>query len=954
MAVDIAISTQAGWFGQTAADREAQEIADNVTGASVQLFTSTQHAALAAWVTAHTGDGKSDLLILCGQFPDTIYPAGNTKPDGSIAELFLDDGNCIVNTGDWIFYVVNGAGTNAAGGLQNMMDIPGVTVAGDDNMAVAVTADAQLYTPSLLNFATDRPFHLDTLANNWEAELILAQNAAGTRADPVIVVNSVTGGRIGIFYQTASQDNDPRGEVISEWINNWYLPNVGRDEFSSEPSPESKATDVHRDVVLSWKAGNYAATHDVYFGTSFDDVNAASTSDPRSVLVSQGQTDAAFDPEGLLEYGQTYYWRIDEVNAAPDYTTFKGEVWSFTVEAYGYAITNVTATASSAQPASPAINTINGSGLDDLDQHGVDLKTMWVTPGDLPAWIQYTFDKEYKLHELQVWNSNSELEALMGFGAKDVVIEYSTDGETWTALENVPQFTQGTGKTTYTANTTVDLGEVMAKHVKLTINDNWGVVSPIVSLSEVRFFYTPAQAFEPTPTDAATDIALDATLTWRPGREATSHQVYFGTDADAVAAGTAASKTVADHSYTPGVMDFGTTYYWKVDEVGDAGTYAGDVWSFTTKEFSVAEDFESYNDDIDAETTIWHAWIDGLTTQASGSTVGYENSPFAEKSIVHGGKQSMPLAYDNASKFYFSETTREFETAQNWTANGADNVCIWTQGYPAVTATTVTETSGKMNLTGAGSDIWGNSDEFTYAYKTLAGDGALIARVVSNGTGTNTWAKGGVMIRDGFNGGSTHAIMAMTGSGGNGASFQYRTAANGTSGNADSSSTIAPPYWVKIERTGETFKGSVSADGKTWTQIGTTAIAMTDPVYIGLAVTSHEKGVDRTYQFDNISSTGTISGAWQGAVINSPRYNDAANMSLTIADSAGKNGAATSATAVTAADWTRWVIPMSNFAGVNFAKVKKLTITIGDKNATTAGGTGMVFIDDISFGHAAE
>ncbi|MEN6426478.1 MAG: hypothetical protein ABFE13_14045, partial [Phycisphaerales bacterium] len=63
----------------------------------------------------------------------------------------------------------------------------------------------------------------DELAGDWVAELVLAQNAAGTRADPVIVRNSVTGGRLGIFYQTASQDNDPRGEVISEWINNWYL-----------------------------------------------------------------------------------------------------------------------------------------------------------------------------------------------------------------------------------------------------------------------------------------------------------------------------------------------------------------------------------------------------------------------------------------------------------------------------------------------------------------------------------------------------------------------------------------------------------------------------------------------------------------------------------------------------------------------------------------------------------
>ena len=76
LAVDIAISTQAGWWGQAEADREMQEIVDNVTGANVQVFAPGDHAALATWVTAHTGDGVSDLLILCGQLPDTIYEPG--------------------------------------------------------------------------------------------------------------------------------------------------------------------------------------------------------------------------------------------------------------------------------------------------------------------------------------------------------------------------------------------------------------------------------------------------------------------------------------------------------------------------------------------------------------------------------------------------------------------------------------------------------------------------------------------------------------------------------------------------------------------------------------------------------------------------------------------------------------------------------------------------------------
>jgi hypothetical protein len=451
-------------------------------------------------------------------------------------------------------------------------------------------------------------------------------------------------------------------------------------ELAGEPVPEDEATDVPRDFPLSWTKGEYAATHNVYLGASFDDVNDASATDPRGVLVSQDQADTTYTLGNPLEYGRTYYWRVDEVNDAPDRTIFKGNVWSFTVEPYAYPITNVTATASAQQPASPASKTVDRSGLDDLDQHGVDLKTMWVTPGGLPAWIQYTFDKEYKLHELWVWNSNSELESLMGFGAKDVVIEYSTDGQTWAALENVPQFAQGTGKTTYTANTTVDLGEVMAKHVKLTINDNWGVMSPIVSLSEVRFFYTPTQAFEPVPADGATQVGIDTELTWRPGREATSHKVYFGTDPNALT-----DETVTDHRYTPESMNLGTVYYWKVNEVGGDDVYEGDVWSFSTQDSILVDDFESYNDDMEANTTIFQTWIDGYDVDENGSLVGYGTSPFAEQTIVFAGDQSMPFAYDNATGAAYSEAERTFEETQDWTKYGIRTLSLYFLGDTANT-----------------------------------------------------------------------------------------------------------------------------------------------------------------------------------------------------------------------------------------------------------------------------
>jgi hypothetical protein len=455
---------------------------------------------------------------------------------------------------------------------------------------------------------------------------------------------------------------------------------------ATNPSPKDKATDVVREVGLSWKPGPFAGTHDVFFGTQFDDVNNASAANPLGVLASTGQTASTYNPPARLDFDTTYYWRVDEVNATADKYTYKGTTWRFTTEPFAYPIQNITATASGASATGPAINTINGSGMTG-DLHGTDAKTMWLAPlsATQPAWIQYDVDRVYKVYELWVWNQNTAFESILGFGAKNVAVEYSVDGTTWTKLGDF-EFARAPGQDGYAHNTTVPFNGVAAKSVRLTISTNWGGIQKQTGLSEVRFLYIPVQAREPQPASGST--AVDPTtlvLSWRAGREAASHDVYIGADSNAVKASTTPTGTAGTASFVPAGLQLSATYYWKVDEVNTAEaltTWSSDVWSFTTADFVSVDDMESYND---TNNQIFNVWLDGYGTTTNGALVGYNsavNSTFGETVIVHDGKQSMPLMYNNTGSFTLSEATRTFADAQDWTAAGIKTLVLFFHGAP--------------------------------------------------------------------------------------------------------------------------------------------------------------------------------------------------------------------------------------------------------------------------------
>ncbi|MEA3225530.1 MAG: hypothetical protein U9Q07_06230, partial [Planctomycetota bacterium] len=209
-------------------------------------------------------------------------------------------------------------------------------------------------------------------------------------------------------------------------------------------------------------------------------------------------------------------------------------------------------------------------------------------------------------------------------------------------------------------------------------------------------FTTEGAVGNPNPSNGAVDVKPTLILTWNSGVLAASHEVYFGTDADAVknAAKTSpeykGTRALGDESYDPGKLELNTTHYWRIDEVNNANPdspWIGNIWSFSTGDFLVVDDFESY-DDIDppdpASNRIFDKWIDGFGTTTNGALVGNDLPPYAEQTIVHGGVQSMIYRYDNNLKT--SEATLTLVYPRDWTEEGVTKLILWFRGSSANSA----------------------------------------------------------------------------------------------------------------------------------------------------------------------------------------------------------------------------------------------------------------------------
>ena len=678
------------------------------------------------------------------------------------------------------------------------------------------------------------------------------------------------------------------------------------------PDPSNRAMHPDTWVTLSWKPGAFAVSHDVYMGENFDDVNDGTGDTFRG---NQG-TDVLFYiagfpgyayPDGLVP-GTTYYWRIDEVNDADPNSPWKGDVWSFSI------------------PPKTAYfpNPADGAEFVDLD---VQLK----------------------------WTA--------GFGTK---LHYIVFGEDFDKVSNAAMGVP-TGTTNYKPGPLI-----LAKTYYWRVDEFDGIAT---YKGEVWSFTTLGAVSGPNPADGAADVKPSVILGWDAGAVAASHGVYFGTDADAVANATSASpeykgaKALGEESYDPGKLMLNTAYYWRIDEVNAVNPdspWPGNVWSFTTGDFFVIDDFEDYDA---GENQIWYAWHDGLgygtpgtadyfAGNGTGATVGDETTAsYTEETIVHSGSQSMPVSYDNNKQGYskYSQVDLTLTGQRDWTEEGVTELSLWFRGNPATVGGFTEGPVGTYTMTASGADIWAvngvEADEFHFAYKMLNGAGSIVAKVQSI-ENTNTWAKAGVMIRESLDPDSAHAFACITPA--NGVAFQRRPSTGGTSEN-NSQGGITATHWVKLERSiSGSFTVSHSANGSNWQQVtGATSqvISMGSNVYIGLALTSHDAALTCRAVFSNVSTTGTVGQQWANQDIGIAS-NDAEPLYVVISNSAGTPAVVVhdDPAAAQIDTWTEWIIPLQAFTdqGISLTNVDRIAIGLGSKgNMTMPGGSGKMFIDDI-------
>ncbi len=718
-------------------------------------------------------------------------------------------------------------------------------------------------------------------------------------------------------------------------------------ESAHDPSPLDTALMVPVDVIVSWSPGADATQHTVYLSANQVDI----ANDVGGVTV----TETSYDPGGL-QNGTTYYWRVDASNGT---TSIKGDIWSFTTVPAGQG-------GLKGEYLQGADNLIGDPTLTRVDPV-IDFDWSAESPG--PGVDREAFTARWR-GELTIPVTDAyTLIANSNDGVKVYLdgVEIIEDWSTHVARDASATLELEEGTYSIRIEYFQDAGD-SELHLLWQSSRIERQIIPSVMLS------ASLRAEVVSPANGASEVSQAPRLMWLPISSDAKHDIYVGTDFAAVEA---ANTSTADiyrgqqetGSYLVEGLDLNTTYYWRIDEVVGGDINKGNVWNFTTSQAIVVDDFENYTDEMPNE--LWRAWVDGVGYEepapgnpgnGTGAEVGNWPPPIAELNIVHGGRQSMPLVYNNTESPYLSEAHHDFGTPKDWTQAYGRTLTNLQLSYRANTppgefsydSDTETYTIG-----GFGEGIEGTADSFRFVYKQMTGDGTLTARLTQI-TRFSDDTHSGIMFRETLDSGSVMVMHTMRAAG------QVFVRSRVTEGEAVQDgpqvpqfpATLVIPHWMRLKREGDVFTAEHSSDGQTWETVGDPVIVpMAQAVYIGMAVAAdqpEESLLVNTSVFKHVSIDGTVDqpGPLDMVLDIGMPVNSSEETYLIIEDNAGNFAVVTNPEgniATRASNWTSWQVMLSDVAdqSVDLTQIQSLKIGVGNKLAPGAGGTGKIFIDDI-------
>jgi hypothetical protein len=474
------------------------------------------------------------------------------------------------------------------------------------------------------------------------------------------------------------------------------------------PYPSNGAMWVDPNADLSWQSGVTATSHShkVYFGT---DQAAVTARDASTLKATQNTT--TFELPTLAK-DTTYYWVVDELNG----TAYPGDVWSFTtggpaggVKAEYFRGMTVEGGAFVTRM-EPCINHQWGEG--EVAGGLIDqISARWTANLVITVPDTYTFI------------TTSDDGARLWLNDKLIVSAWWDQGTTDHSSQPI-KLQPGTYRLRmqYYENG----GGAVAQL-------SWQTPAMPRQIIPSGPLQPPLWAFYPADGDVS--VPVDVTLIWTGTERAATYNVYFGQDKAAVAAATPddaavfqASVEAGNVNFKPAALESGKTYYWRIDEVNDASAdspWKGTVWSFTTADVVIVDNFEGYTND--SPNRAFQTWIDGMgfsedeffpegdPGNGSSAAVGHDIwSPgtmfdsIMETHTVHGGRQAMPVDYNNANAPYYAEVTRTWKTAQDWTVKGGDTLVLYVQGQasnkPAKMYVTLQDSTGKSTTVSYAND----------------------------------------------------------------------------------------------------------------------------------------------------------------------------------------------------------------------------------------------------------